>query len=73
MLEKLERLDEAIAAYNQIVSLRPGNHQIWFQRGLILEKLGYVKEAVSSYNIVLEIEPDYYKAIERKNQLKVPS
>ena len=71
MLEQLERYEEAIAAYDQIVSLRPGNHQVWFQRGLILEKLGYVQEAVSSYKIVLEIKPDHQNAIERINKFKV--
>ena len=72
MLEKLQRYEEAIVVYNKVVSFRPSNHKIWFQRGLILEKLGYIQEAVSSYKIVLEIEPNYHKAIERKKLLKLP-
>jgi hypothetical protein len=51
--------------------LRPGNHQTWLKRGLILERLGYVQEAVSSYKIVLEIKPDYHEAIERKKRLEL--
>lgn len=42
MLEKLERLDEAIVVYDKIIFLRFGNYEIWLKRGLILERLGYV-------------------------------
>jgi tetratricopeptide (TPR) repeat protein len=72
-LGNLGRFDEAIAAYNKIVAIRPGSERAWFRRGGILEKLGQFKEAFNSYGIALEIKQNYTEAIEARKRLEEAS
>jgi tetratricopeptide (TPR) repeat protein len=51
------RLDAAIADFNQAISLAPEATDPYLNRGAALEGLGKFKEAIADYNRVLELDP----------------
>ncbi len=53
ILEKLERYDEALDAYNQAVYDEPGEVFLWEKKGLLLEKLERYDEALTWYELSL--------------------
>ncbi|MGB3491188.1 MAG: tetratricopeptide repeat protein [Elainellaceae cyanobacterium] len=52
------KLDEALADYNQAVDLAPLEADPYLNRGATLEALGRWDEAIADYNQVLKIDPD---------------
>lgn len=61
-LHQLRRYEEAIARYNQVLSLEPENYQAWYNRGNALYKLEISPEAIASYNRAVAIKPDHYES-----------
>ncbi|WP_392530742.1 tetratricopeptide repeat protein [Nostoc sp. C117] len=62
VLENLGRLEEAIAAYDQAISINPEYHEVCYNRGLALISLGRLEQAIASFDQAVSIKPDYYEA-----------
>jgi tetratricopeptide (TPR) repeat protein len=58
-LQKLERYDEAIAAYEKAIALKPDYANAHFNRGFLLKKLQRNDEALVSYNKAISFKPDH--------------
>lgn len=65
-LSQLHRYEEAIAAYEQAIHLKPryynplfrqGTHQAWLNRGNALYNLKRYQEALASYNQAIQLQP----------------
>ncbi|MBT4161321.1 MAG: FkbM family methyltransferase [Gammaproteobacteria bacterium] len=52
------RLEEAVACYDQAISLRPGFVDAWTSRGAALSRLGQMNQALESYEEALRIDPE---------------
>jgi tetratricopeptide (TPR) repeat protein len=61
-LRWLKRWEEAAAAYEEALRLRPDYAAAYFNRAFALEKLGRLEEAVAAYDRALALEPDNAKA-----------
>jgi tetratricopeptide (TPR) repeat protein len=48
---------DALAAYDKVVFIRPGNVDAWLNRGIALENLGRYEEAIASYDKAITIQP----------------
>ena len=57
--------DEAINIYNTILSLKPGEVDAIYLRGVLYAQKNMLDEALSSFNQVIAIEPDNYDRIIR--------
>ena len=53
-----QRLDEAVAGFDQAIALEPDFAEAWIGRGIALFYLGRLEEAVASYDRVLALRPD---------------
>ena len=58
-LLQLGRYEEAIASYDQALTLRSADETSWCNRGHALYRLGRYPEALASYNQALSLEPDF--------------
>ena len=58
------RLEEAIAAYDKAIEIKPDYYQAWNNRGNALHRLESLEEAIVSFDKAIEIKPDYYQAWE---------
>ena len=56
------KLEEAIEAYNKVLSIRPNYVDAYNNMGNTLKKQGKLEEAIEAYNKVLSIKPDYVDA-----------
>ncbi len=54
----LNRYEEAIAAYNKVLKIKPDYQDAWFIIGWMLEKLGRYSDAIAAYDEALQIKPD---------------
>ncbi|MEM8640710.1 MAG: tetratricopeptide repeat protein [Cyanobacteria bacterium P01_G01_bin.54] len=50
--------EEAIAAYDQALHIKPDKDEAWNNRGIALRKLGRYEEAIAAYDQALHIKPD---------------
>ncbi len=48
---------DALAAFDKVVFIRPGNVDAWLNRGVVLENLGRYSEAVNSYDTAIVLQP----------------
>lgn len=48
---------DALAAFDKVVFIRPGNVDAWLNRGVVLENLGRYSEAVNSYDTAIALQP----------------
>ena len=48
---------DALAAFDKVVFIRPGNVDAWLNRGVVLENLGRYSEAVNSYDTAIILQP----------------
>jgi tetratricopeptide (TPR) repeat protein len=70
-LERLRRYDEALACYDQSLSIQPRNLGALNNRGNAQKALKQYEDALQSYNAALKIRPDFLEAIvNRGNALK---
>lgn len=61
-LQMLDRLEEAVAAYEAYLSSHPGHAQVHFNAGHALARLGRCAEAVEHLERTLELRPEYAEA-----------
>jgi tetratricopeptide (TPR) repeat protein len=54
--------EEALAAFDQALKIKPDFHQAWYYRGSALWNLGRLEEAIASYDQALKFKPDYHLA-----------
>lgn len=69
--------DEAIAEFNEVLKVNPGEALAYYNRGLAYQNKGQYDRAISDYNKAIEIDPGdakvYYSkayACERTNNKK---
>lgn len=58
-LKRENRLEEALACYDQALAIQPEHLEAWGHRGLVLQRLGRPEQALASYDRVLALRPDY--------------
>ena len=56
------RYEEALASYDQAISLQPDSFPAWNNRGVILGNLGRYEEALTSYDQAISLQPDEPRA-----------
>jgi CHAT domain-containing protein/Tfp pilus assembly protein PilF len=61
-LYELGRNEEALASFDQAISLQPDYYQAWDNQGAVLIKLGRHKKALASFDRAISLQPDYYQA-----------
>ena len=61
-LQEQGKLDEAIAAYNKALSIKPDYADAFNNMGVTLKDQGKLDEAIAAYNKALSIKPDYAAA-----------
>ncbi len=61
-LQKMERHDEALAAYDRAIALKPDYANAHFNRGSLLKKLGRFDGALASYDKAIALKPDHAEA-----------
>ena len=57
-LKKLERYEEAIAAYGQAIKIQPKYYEAWYAKGYSLYRLQRYEEAIASYEKVIQLQPE---------------
>ena len=62
VLQREDRLDEALRCYDRALVLNPVQHAIWFRMGEILKQRQRTNEAISSFDRALEVKPDHREA-----------
>jgi tetratricopeptide (TPR) repeat protein len=60
---RLERFEEALAAFDRAVRLQPDFHQAWYGIGQVLTVQGNYPLALRAYERVLQIQPDFYTVL----------
>ncbi len=66
LLVKLERLDEALACYDHLVSCKPDNAGLWYSKGLIQMSVKDYEGAYHSLDVALALSPSDADAIHAK-------
>jgi len=61
-LGRLERMEEAIQCFDQVVAIQPAFGPGWFNRGWALERLGETVKAAESYAKAADINPENAQA-----------
>ncbi|MBH8563665.1 tetratricopeptide repeat protein, partial [Nostoc sp. CENA67] len=61
-LFELQRYQDALAAYQEAVNIRPDYAQGWNGQGKTLSALKRYKEALAAYDKAIQIQPDYVEA-----------
>lgn len=62
-LAQLGHYKEALACYDQAVTIYPDNHTAWVLRGGVLTYLDSYKEALKSFERALKIQPENKDAL----------
>ena len=66
LLVKLERLDEALACYDHLVSCKPDNAGLWYSKGLVQMSIKDYEGACHSLDVALALSPSDADAIHAK-------
>ncbi len=66
LLVKLERLDEALACYDHLVSCKPDNAGLWYSKGLVQMSVKDYEGAYHSLDVALALSPSDADAIHAK-------
>lgn len=61
VLMRQNKTDEAIAAYNEILQLDPGNHLAWHNKANALSRNVMWKEAAAAYREAVKLKPDFHR------------
>jgi tetratricopeptide (TPR) repeat protein len=61
-LRGLDRLNEAVAAYDRAITLRPQFADAWLGRGLALRSLGDLDDAVDDFDTAVRLNPQHIEA-----------
>ncbi len=59
----LDKYEEAIAACDQALQIKPDDHEAWYNRGIVLGNLEKNEEAITSFDKAVQIKPDYHQAL----------
>ncbi|WP_017305120.1 tetratricopeptide repeat protein [Spirulina subsalsa] len=59
---ELGSFEQAIAAWEKAIELKPDYYQAWGNRGLGLKNLSRYSEAIESYDRAIGLKPDFHKA-----------
>jgi arylsulfatase A-like enzyme len=65
----VERWSEALAAFERVCELTPGNVEAWTNRGALLIRLGRLDEALAAYDQALTLAPDDAELQRRRHSL----
>ena len=60
--QSLKLLSDALASYDQAISLRPNFAEAFNNRGDVLREMGRIEEARASYDRALALRPDFAEA-----------
>ncbi len=63
------RLEEALAAYDMVTALDPGNKGAWLGKGMMLEDLGMYNQSLEAFEAALKLEPRLIFAWMKKGDL----
>ena len=66
VLYELGRYQEAIAAFDAALAIKPDYHEAFYNKGVALSALGCTEEAIAAYDAALAIKSDYHKAFSNK-------
>ena len=61
-LQKQNKLEEAIEAYNKAISIKPDHADAYNNMGIALKEQGKLEEAIEAYKKAISIKPDYADA-----------
>ncbi|MCC3602023.1 MAG: tetratricopeptide repeat protein [Microcoleus sp. PH2017_29_MFU_D_A] len=61
-LYNLSRFEEALAAYDRAITLRPDYAEVWQEKAKTLYELKKYKESQSAYDKAIELKPEYLEA-----------
>ena len=61
-LRQLDRPDEAVAAYDRAIALRPQFADAWLGRGLALRNLGDFDDALDDFDSAIRLNPQHIEA-----------
>jgi tetratricopeptide (TPR) repeat protein len=61
--KKLQKYNEALEAFDQVLEIEPNNVGALHNKGVIFEVLGKNQEALKFYYLALDIDPNYHKAL----------
>jgi len=62
LLQEQKQWDQALAAYQRVLELKPDYANAEFNRGLILKQTGHTAKSIESFQSTLKIKPDFFKA-----------
>ncbi|MBE9141068.1 tetratricopeptide repeat protein [Nodosilinea sp. LEGE 07088] len=62
-LNELGHYEEAIAAYDAAITIKPDDHEVLYLKGVALGNLGRYEEAIAAYDAAITIKPDLHKAL----------
>jgi predicted O-linked N-acetylglucosamine transferase (SPINDLY family) len=65
-LRALKRYDEALTAYQRVLSLQPDHAEALNGRGIVLQALGQPEQALASYDRALQLRPAYSDALNNR-------
>jgi protein O-GlcNAc transferase len=65
-LERLDRLDEALASIESALSIQPDYADAFYNRGIVLLRMKRFEEALASYEHALAIRPEYAEAFSNR-------
>jgi len=68
ILSSLQRHDEALACYDDLIGLTPDFVDAHLKRGLLLSQLGRFAEAITSYDNAIAIDPRHPDALINKGE-----
>ena len=58
ILNRLGRLEEALEAFENVVSINPEDSDGWYNKGVILTKLGRTEESLEAYHEASRLNPE---------------
>jgi tetratricopeptide (TPR) repeat protein len=70
-LAQLQRLDEAVKAFDKVTTLVPNDLKGWYCKGSTLHLKGRFEDAAYCFNYVLQLDADNVKALMRKAECLV--
>jgi len=59
ILNKLDKLDDALKAFDRSIELDPSRTNAWYEKGLVLKELGNEANAINCFKKVLELDPSH--------------